>query len=133
MPRDENYIIDLCDSILELCAKRQHRFDFLCGDTGSKLPVDAYYPEINLVIEYHEKQHTEPVAFWDNKQTASGIPRGEQRVLYDQRRIEVLPENGINIVVLKYADFEHRSNRRLVRAKSDVTVIKLKLGKWLRS
>ncbi|WP_202862859.1 hypothetical protein [Microbulbifer sp. A4B17] len=133
MPKDENYIIDLCDSTLELRAKRQHRFDFLRGDTGSKLPVDAYYPEINLVIEYHERQHTEPVAFWDNKQTASGIPRGVQRELYDQRRIEVLPENGIDIIVLKHTDFEHRSNRRLVRTKSDVAVIKSKLGKWLKS
>jgi hypothetical protein len=40
-----------------------HRFDFLRGyptprlPIGSKLPVDAYYPEANLVLEFRESQH----------------------------------------------------------------------------
>ena len=40
---DEHYVIDLCDEVLGLKASRQHRFDFLKGDTGVRLPVDAYY------------------------------------------------------------------------------------------
>ena len=131
MPADEKYILDLCDSVLKSQSGRQHRFDFLRGDTGVKLPVDAYYPEKNLVIEYHERQHSESVPFWDKKKTASGISRGEQRARYDRRRMEVLPAHGIDVAVLKYSDFEHHSNRRLVRTKGDRKIIELKLKRWL--
>ena len=69
---DEKYIIDLIDVILQSKARRQHKFDFLVGDPGKngkrrKLPVDAFYPEHNLVVEYKEKQHTETVPFFDKK------------------------------------------------------------------
>jgi hypothetical protein len=40
---------------------RQHRFSFLTGAAGTALPVDAYYPALKLVIEYHEWQHTDAV------------------------------------------------------------------------
>lgn len=88
---DEAYIIDLCDEILGIKASRQHYFDFLTGDTGRKLPVDAFYERLNLVVEYCEKQHTEAVGFFDKRITASGISRGEQRKKYDERRRVLLP------------------------------------------
>lgn len=86
---DEYYIIDLCDEVLGLKVSRQHRFDFLRGDTGRKLPVDAYYKERNLVIEYHERQHSETVRLFDDKMTVSGVPRNIQRKIYDERRKEI--------------------------------------------
>lgn len=116
--RDEDYVINLCDVILEQTAKRQHRFDFLLGDTGAKLPVDAYYPVLNLVIEYRERQHTESVKFW-NRLTASGIPRDEQRARYDQRRREVLPQHGIRLVEISYSDFKYDGHKRLLRLAED--------------
>lgn len=112
--RDEDYVINLCDKILGLKASRQHRFDFLVGDTGAMLPVDAYYPTLNLVIEYRERQHTESVKFW-NKTTASGIPRDEQRAKYDQRRRDILPKHGIKLVEISYYDLKYGSNKRLLR------------------
>lgn len=121
---DESYVIDLCDEILKLKALRQHRFDFLVGDSGTKLPVDAYYPSLNLVIEFKERQHTEEVKFFDKRQTVSGMGRGEQRKLYDQRRREVLPKQGIKLIELDYSDFEHSNNKKLLRnKKSDLMVI----------
>lgn len=104
---DEHYVISLCDEVLGLTASRQHRFDFLQGDTGTKLRVDAYYKELNLVIEYHELQHTKETPFFDKRITASGISRGEQRRLYDQRRAAVLPQHGIKLVIINYTDFGH--------------------------
>lgn len=69
---DESYVIDLCDEVLRQKALRQFRFDFLRGDSGTKLPVDAYYPSLNLVIEFKEKQHTEEVKFFDkNKRSVA--------------------------------------------------------------
>lgn len=129
--RDEDYVINLCDEILGIEAERQYRFDFLIGDTGRKLPVDAFYPSLNLVVEYRERQHTESIKFW-NKPTSSGIPRDEQRAEYDERRRKVLPENGIRLVEISYSDLRYGSNKRLLRDEaSDKQVIQslLKIDK----
>ena len=89
---DEEYIVNLCDRVLERKAIRQHTFEFLRGDPGKRspkgrrLPVDAYYKEINVVIEYRERQHTETVKIFDSRSTCSGCSRGEQRKKYDALR-----------------------------------------------
>lgn len=121
---DESYVIDLCDEVLQIIALRQHRFDFLKGDSGSRLPVDAWYPSLKLVVEFRERQHTEEVKFFDRRQTVSGMGRGEQRKLYDQRRRDILPQNGIQLIEIGYADFEHDRNKKLIRDKEkDLKVI----------
>ena len=126
---DESYIIDLCDEALGLVASRQHKFVFLTGDAGTKLPVDAYYKELALVIEYREKQHTEEVKFFDRRNTVSGVSRGEQRRIYDQRRRDVLPAHDITLIELNYSDFEYTSSKKLLRnRKEDLEVIRHKLG-----
>jgi hypothetical protein len=118
--KDEKYVIDLCDKVLGLSSIRQHKFEFLLGDKSTngsqaKLPVDSFYPDLGLVIEYREKQHTESVNFFDkpDKVTVSGVHRGEQRKVYDERRRKLLPENGIELVEISYADFVHDSKKRL--------------------
>lgn len=119
---DEHYVIDLCDEIIGQTASRQHRFDFLRGDSGVTLPVDAYYPSWSLVVEYHESQHSESTPFFDKRQTVSGVTRGEQRQIYDQRRQEVLPKHGINVVVIPYTAFG--TTKKIVRnPQSDKLVI----------
>ena len=120
---DEHYVIDLCDELLGVSSERQYRFDFLRGDTGVSLPVDAYYPDLNLVIEYHESQHTQSTPFFDNKTTASGVSRGEQRRIYDERRRQVLPEQGIKLIIISYTDFG--TAKRLNRNKAnDLKVVR---------
>lgn len=135
--RDESYIIDLCDRLLGLKAKRQHRFDFLRGDSGRKLPVDAYYEiskDLKVVVEYREMQHTEIVAFFDKRMTCSGCNRAQQRRLYDQKRREVLPQQGIRLIELDYTSFQHDKQRRLKRdSVSDEEVIRKKLIEFIPS
>ncbi len=130
---DETYVIDLCDKVLNQQADRQKRFPFLLGDfhkdgiTRTPLPVDAYYPSLNLVIEYKEPQHTQPVDLFDkaNVQTVSGVSRGEQRKLYDQRRAEKLPLNGIKLVELSFDNFSCDSRNRIIRdAEQDLEKIR---------
>jgi hypothetical protein len=136
---DEDYVIDICDRILGLPAKRQFTFEFLRGDPGkkghcAKLPVDAYYETdtLKLVIEYREVQHTEAVPFFDRKQTLSGCGRGEQRRLYDQRRREVLHEHGIVLIELEYDQFVIDGKKRLKRdGAADERVIRLVLRQRL--
>lgn len=126
--RDEAWIIDLCDKFLGKQAIRQHRFPFLRGDVGPsgrkvRLPVDAFYPDLNLVIEYHEKQHTSSVPHFDKRTTVSGVGRGEQRRLYDERRKEVLPKNGLRLVILAHSEFNCTGAGRLVRDHSAEVII----------
>jgi hypothetical protein len=130
--RDEHYVIDLMDKIIGTEAIRQHTFDFLRGDAtdgrqGKKLPVDSYYPELKLVVEYREVQHIKPVRFFDkpDKMTVSGVHRGEQRRIYDERRMKLIPENGLALLEIPYSIFNCDSQDRIIRdAESDL--IKLK-------
>jgi hypothetical protein len=130
MGSDEKYIIDLCDRLLGVNALRQYRgFSFLKGDSGAPLPVDAYYPTLRLVIEYHERQHSEPVAIMDRRHTVSGCSRREQRRLYDERRCKLLPLNGITLIILDYTMFDPNSRKRLNRnPAADEARIRSKLG-----
>lgn len=131
-PRDETYIVELCDDILGHQASRGHKFSFLLGDPGKdgrrvRLPVDAYYSALNLVVEYHERQHSEPVPFFDKRIVASGITRGEQRRKYDRLRKEILPQHGIVLVEFGYQDFEHDANKRLRRVALDREAVRQRL------
>lgn len=136
---DEAYVITLCDEILGIEGSRQHKFEFLRGDKGKnnrsvKLPVDVYYEVHNLVIEYQEKQHDEPAPFFDkpNQKTVSGINRGEQRKLYDQRRRDVLPRHGIDLIEISYRDFKYDSRKKIIRdIENDIEVIRERLQKWI--
>ena len=126
--RDEDYVVSLCNEALGQVAKTQHTFPFLRGDTGMKLRVDAYYESLNLVIEYYESQHTERTDFFDNKKTVSGVSRGEQRRIYDQRRVTELPEHGIKLVIIRHTDFG--SKKRLIRNHDrDLAIVKDILSK----
>jgi hypothetical protein len=138
VPSDEQYVIDTCDEILIFNARRQYRFDFLIGlpslktNRRAKLPVDAFYPEINLVVEYRERQHTEPVAFWDTKPTACGLQRGEQRKQYDELRRVVLKDRGYHLVEIDFFDLAHDARKRLIRdIARDKVAIRAKLAKFL--
>ena len=130
---DEAYMLDLCDEVLGRRCLRQHRFDFLLGDSGSPLPVDGYYPDLRLVIEYRERQHTEAVPFFDRRQTVSGVSRGEQRRIYDQRRRDVLGEQGITLLELSFEGFVHSARKRLLRDRErDLQALIRRLAPWVK-
>jgi hypothetical protein len=135
--RDETYVLDLCDEVLGQMAVRQHRFPFLLGDPGingqrRSLPVDAFYPALNLVVEYQERQHTERVGFFDDKPTISGIGRGEQRRRYDELRRTLLPERGYDLVCLEYGHFAHDAAKRLRRTSRDRAVVEAALCSYVQ-
>ncbi|CAM5536999.1 hypothetical protein [Leifsonia shinshuensis] len=114
---DEHYVLDLLDDVVGAKGLRQHRFDWLLGDpspsTGRRrrLPVDGYWPTLRLVVEYWERQHDSGVPLWDGKPTASGTTRGEQRALYDERRVELVPKYGLQLMVIRAAEFPLRRHR----------------------
>ncbi|MEU2223054.1 hypothetical protein [Streptomyces sp. NPDC018347] len=119
---DEAYVIDLCNRILHESALTQHKFDWLLGDPGTngrrvKLPVDAYWPGHELVVEYRELQHDQPMPHFDkpDRLTVSGVHRGEQRALYDARRDTEVPAHGLRLIVVRPADLDADSRGRLRR------------------
>jgi hypothetical protein len=135
---DQAYIIDLCDDLLGLTARREHRFDFLRGDPGRNgvgrmLPVDAYYPSLALVIEYHEIQHRRPTPHFDkpDRLTVSGVHRGLQRALYDQRRREILPRQGIGLLEISSDSFSCAAGGRLRRVSADREIVQAHLRDYL--
>lgn len=137
--KDEHYVLDLCDKVLGIISYKQHKFDFLRGDPNrngvtAKLPVDSYYPDLKLVIEYRERQHTESVNFFDkpDKITISGVHRGEQRKIYDDRRRKILPKKNIDLIEISFADFNYDRQKRIIREPiKDIEIIKQKLQKYL--
>lgn len=131
---DEHYVLDLCDEILGIPARRQERFDWLRGDPsptrprGSTLPVDGYWPDLRLVVEFQEEQHTQPSPFFDRRQTVSGVGRGEQRRLYDERKRILILEHGLRLVVIEKSIFTV-SSRRIARDRPrDIAVVRRCLG-----
>jgi hypothetical protein len=128
---DEYYVLNLCDSILKEKASRQHTFPFLLGDfhkdkiSRTKLPLDAFYKNLNLVIEYREKQHTEEVSHFDKPaiKTVSGVSRGEQRKIYDERRRAILKRKNINLIEINYYAFAYDSKMEIIRDKEKDTEI----------
>ena len=130
---DEHYVLDLCDEVLGSRGQRQATFDWLRGDPsparpdGTKLPVDGYWPELGLVVEFHEEQHSQPSPFFDRRHTVSGIGRGEQRRLYDERRRELVPRHGLRLVVIGRPAFVVRSGRIVRDRERDLEIVKGRL------
>jgi len=117
---DEFYLVNLCDELLKEKASRKHTFDTLVGKLHkkgkgrTKLPLDAYYEELKLVIEFFEKKNTD-----------ESSEREAQRKFYDQRKKDVLEKKEIHLIDVNYALFECNENDRLVRNKeSDCRVLK---------
>jgi len=126
---DEYYLIGLINELLNTRASHQHTFDFLLGDyhkngkTRTELPLDAYYAEKNLVIEFLDKSNSESIN--QDKMTISGVTRAEQRDIYRKRKQGVLKANDINLIEIDYARFDSDSEKKLSRnMENDVTLLK---------
>jgi hypothetical protein len=127
---DEKYVLNLLKECLNENYEWQKRFDTLRGDAGKngrrmKLPVDAYFPISNIIVEYKEKQHFQVVNIMDKRMTISGVNRGEQRKIYDIRKEKWANDNNIQFLVVPYYSLKHDTNGRLLRHRNeDIVVIR---------
>jgi diadenosine tetraphosphate (Ap4A) HIT family hydrolase len=118
---DEKYVLDLVAEVLaEPDYRWQHCFPTLLGDPGQDgrqrpLPVDGYFPRHRLIVEYWEQQHSAAVPIMDEGVTVSGVSRGHQRRLYDQRRHLWARAQGLRFVVLDYRGFVTDKRGKLLR------------------
>lgn len=137
---NEKYVLDLCDEVLGQPACRQHRFDGLLGDpspkTGRqvKLPVDAYWPDLKLIVEFYERQHSESVKHFDKPDvmTVSGVHRGIQRAIYDQRRFDYAKEHGLTVVAIEMKEFTVVKKKIVPNHTSDIKIVKKHLAAFLK-
>ena len=125
---DEFYLVNLCDELLNEKASRKHTFDTLVGRLHkrgkgrTKLPLDAYYEDLKLVIEFFEKN--------DSEETDD---RAAQRKFYDQRKKDALKKKEISIVDINYALFECDEHGRLIRDKEkDCRVLRNVLKEFVK-
>jgi hypothetical protein len=136
---NERYVLSLCDEAVGIESSRQHTFEWLTGDesknTGRRkpLPVDAYYPSLALVVEFHEKQHTVAVAHFDkpDKITVSGVHRGIQRRLYDDRRRELIPAHGLALAIIPMSDFTVKGRFIVQNHDADLEIVKTALAAFV--
>lgn len=91
-----------------------------CPGTRRRRPVVpsyfqsiGYWPGLKLVVEFYERQHSEPVPFFDkpDRVTVSGVPRGQQRAIYDERRRERIPQQGIALVIISSTSLRAAAER----------------------
>ena len=130
---DEFYVLGLCDEVLSSRSELQAKFPWLLGDVSPKtgqatrLPVDGYWPDLNLVVEFQEKQHTEAVPLFDRRATVSGVPRGQQRKLYDQRKAQTLPQYGIRLIVIHKSEFKTKNDKIVREYDRDIAIVRSRL------
>lgn len=133
---DEHYVLYLCDKILGASGRRQATFGWLRGDSspsrplGTKLPVDSFWPALELVVEFQEEQHSKPSPFFDRRPTVSGVGRGEQRRLYDERKSLLIREHGLRLVVIEKSAFVIKSKRIMRDPGRDTAVVRQHLGSY---
>ncbi len=120
---DEYYVLELVAEVIRESCLHGHTFEILVGDARSgrrarKLPVDGYFPGHRLVVEYHERQHTESVPIMDKRMTVSGVPRGEQRRRYDRRKRDWAADNRLAYLAIPFGALEQGRRGRLERDKA---------------
>lgn len=124
--RDKNYVLNLCDQVLKQKGSRLHQFDFLVDDIQTKFIVDAYYADLDLVVDYHEFYKPKVVKRFEKDEIPApgGIAREDERNLYDQRRKAALPANGITVVEINYTDFSLNEKNLIERdLEEDLRVV----------
>lgn len=122
---DEYYLVNLCDELLKQKASRKHTFHTLVGNLHkkgkgrTKLPLDAYYEDLKLVLEFFDKNGTKDEL--DDKEQA----RKAKIKYYDQLKKKAILNKKLRLIEINYALFECNEVNKLVRnTENDMLVLK---------
>ncbi|WP_299218183.1 hypothetical protein [uncultured Aquimarina sp.] len=122
---DEYYLVNLCDELLQQKASRKHTFDTLVGNLHkrgkgrTKLPLDAYYEDLKLVLEFFRKN--EDTDELDEKEKA----RKAQIKYYNQLKRKAILTKKLRLIEINYALFECNDANKLFRnTEKDRLVLK---------
>ncbi|MBQ4802771.1 hypothetical protein J8L88_07920 [Aquimarina sp. MMG015] len=122
---DEYYLVNLCDELLKQKASRKHTFPNLVGNLHkkgkrrTKLPLDAYYEDLKLVLEFFEKNAITNEL--DEKEQA----RRAQIKYYNQLKKKAVLAKNLHLIEVNYGLFERNNENKLVRnTDNDMLVLK---------
>jgi hypothetical protein len=109
MGRTETYVIGLLEDLLGP-KDAIDRFDWALGDlsprTGRavRLPFDAVWVTRRLIVEVDEEQHQKATPIFDKPDvlTVSGVHRGIQRQIYDERKRQAARAQGYTVVEITW-------------------------------
>lgn len=131
---DEYYLVALCDNLLGQQASRKHTFDSLVGNLHkrgkgrTKLPVDAYYEDLKLVVEFYKT--TEDLANLDEEEQA----RISQIKYYDDLKKKAVLKKELSFVTINYTSFKTDQNHKLIRdTTSDKQILTKALAAFIKS
>ena len=110
----------------------EKRFDWCRGDSrdpagvGRTLPFDAVWESRKVIVEFDERQHDEPVDFFDKPQrmTVSGVHRGEQRRHYDERKVRLAQAQGYAVIRIPASALAWRGSRLAKVRSADLLVLR---------
>jgi hypothetical protein len=88
------------EEVLGAKAQEEVTFDWLVSDKGYLMPVDIYFPDHNLIIEYNGQQHYFPVDFGSGMKEAK--KRFEAQKSRDLLKYKLILEHGFNLLVIPY-------------------------------
>ncbi|MFV1503262.1 hypothetical protein [Mycobacterium kansasii] len=86
------------------------------------------WPQLGLIVEFQEEQHSQPSPFFDRRQTVSGVGRAEQRRRYDERKRTEIPDHGLRLVVIEKSAFTVKAKRITRDRARDLAVVREHLG-----
>lgn len=131
---DEFYLVNLCDELLHHKASRKHTFDTLVGNLHkrgkgrTKLPLNAYYEDLKLVIEFHRKSEA------IDKLSTKEQERIAQIKYYNQLKKKAILKKNLQLIEINYASFECNKANKLIRnTEADKHILKNMLKDFLKN
>ena len=98
--KDAEKTILLFEDVLGESAQREKTFEWLINDkTGYNMYLDAYFPEMNIALEYHGMQHYEFVPFMEKKEGSF-----KQRQYRDKLKKKLCLEHGLTFIEYGYKE-----------------------------
>lgn len=88
------------EEILNCKAKVEYKFEWLISDKGYAMPVDIYFPEYNLIIEYNGQQHYMPIDFGGGSDDA--VTKFKSQIKRDKLKYRLIREHKIQLLVIPY-------------------------------
>lgn len=104
--KSEKFWIEYLEKLFCLKAERQKTFPKL--KHKRKLRCDAYFTELNLVVEYNGRQHYEHVEYLHRKKGEFELCKKR-----DQIKKDFCEQNNINLLIIKYDDSEEDVLRKV--------------------
>lgn len=102
-------MIAILEEALGEPAEPQKRFPWALGDPDAaghsvQPPFDAVWEARRLIVEVDEDRHRVSYPFWDNpdRLAVSGVPRGQQRHIYDERKRSAARVRGYVVVEIPW-------------------------------